>query len=52
MSDIVKEFNDCRTEIIDKIFGALGVTTLVEGKIVIPHLRRAYEFWEALEQPS
>ena len=23
--------------------------TLVGGTIVIPHLRRAYEFWEALE---
>ncbi|RZS93136.1 carboxymuconolactone decarboxylase family protein [Aquimarina brevivitae] len=29
---------------------ALGIATLVGGTIVIPHLRRAYEFWEALEQ--
>ena len=28
---------------------ALGIATLVGGTIVIPHLRRAYEFWEALE---
>lgn len=31
---------------------ALGIATLVGGTIVIPHLRRAYEFWEALEQQS
>lgn len=29
---------------------ALGIATLVGGTIVIPHLRRAYEFWEALEK--
>jgi hypothetical protein len=28
---------------------ALGIATLVGGTIVVPHLRRAYEFWEALE---
>lgn len=28
---------------------ALGIATLVGGTIVIPHLRRAYEFWDALE---
>ena len=27
---------------------AMGIATLVGGTIVIPHLRRAYEFWEAL----
>lgn len=27
----------------------LSIATLVGGTIVIPHLRRAYEFWEALE---
>ncbi len=27
----------------------MSVATLVGGTIVIPHLRRAYEFWEALE---
>jgi hypothetical protein len=27
----------------------MGIATLVGGTIVIPHLRRAYEFWEALE---
>lgn len=28
---------------------AMGIATLVGGTIVVPHLRRAYEFWEALE---
>lgn len=27
---------------------AMGVATLVGGTIVIPHLRRAFEFWEEL----
>ncbi len=29
---------------------ALGIATLVGGTIVVPHLRRAFEYWEALEQ--
>ena len=33
----------------DEINEALGIATLVGGTIVIPHLRRAHEFWEALE---
>lgn len=33
----------------EEINEALGIATLVGGTIVIPHLRRAYEFWEALE---
>jgi len=33
----------------EQIMEALGIATLVGGTIVIPHLRRAYEFWEALE---
>jgi AhpD family alkylhydroperoxidase len=28
---------------------ALGVATLIGGTIVIPHLRRAFEFWEELQ---
>ena len=32
-----------------EVHEALGVATLVGGTIVIPHLRRAYEFWEELE---
>jgi AhpD family alkylhydroperoxidase len=33
----------------DEVMEALGIATLVGGTIVVPHLRRAYEFWEALE---
>ena len=28
----------------------LSIATLVGGTIVVPHLRRAYEFWEELEK--
>ena len=28
---------------------ALGIATLIGGTIVIPHLRRAHEYWEAIE---
>jgi len=34
----------------DEMMEAMGIATLVGGTIVIPHLRRAYEFWEALEE--
>lgn len=34
----------------EEIMEAMGIATLVGGTIVIPHLRRAYEFWEALEE--
>ena len=33
----------------EEISEALGIATLVGGTIVIPHLRRAHEYWEALE---
>jgi AhpD family alkylhydroperoxidase len=33
----------------DEMMESMGIATLVGGTIVIPHLRRAYEFWEALE---
>ena len=33
----------------EEVGEALGIATLVGGTIVIPHLRRAYEFWDALE---
>ncbi|WP_111309097.1 carboxymuconolactone decarboxylase family protein [Confluentibacter sediminis] len=33
----------------EEVVEALSVATLVGGTIVIPHLRRAYEFWDALE---
>jgi AhpD family alkylhydroperoxidase len=28
---------------------AMGIATLIGGTIVIPHLRRAFEYWEELE---
>ena len=31
-----------------EVHEAMGVATLVGGTIVIPHLRRAYEYWEEL----
>ncbi len=33
----------------DEVMETLSIATLVGGTIVIPHLRRAYEFWEELE---
>ena len=33
----------------EEVVEALGIATLVGGTIVIPHLRRAYEYWDALE---
>ena len=41
----------CHKEGVSKeeVAEALSIATLVGGTIVIPHLRRAYEFWDALE---
>ncbi|MBC5837092.1 carboxymuconolactone decarboxylase family protein [Flavobacterium muglaense] len=36
----------------EEMMEAMGIATLVGGTIVVPHLRRAYEFWEALEEES
>ncbi|WP_274474398.1 carboxymuconolactone decarboxylase family protein [Mangrovimonas aestuarii] len=36
----------------EEVMEALSIGTLVGGTIVIPHLRRAYEFWEDLENQS
>ncbi len=33
----------------EEVMETLSIATLVGGTIVIPHLRRAYEFWELLE---
>lgn len=33
-----------------EVVESLSIATLVGGTIVIPHLRRAYEYWDALEQ--
>src|SRR5579871_894930 len=32
----------------EEVHEAMGVATLIGGTIVIPHLRRAFEFWEEL----
>ncbi len=32
----------------EQIHEAMGVATLIGGTIVIPHLRRAFEYWSAL----
>ena len=33
----------------EEVVEALSVSLLIGGTIVIPHMRRAYEYWEALE---
>lgn len=33
----------------EQVNEAMGVATLVGGTIVIPHLRRAFEYWEELQ---
>lgn len=32
----------------EEINEAMGIATLIGGTIVVPHLRRAFEFWEEL----
>ncbi|MEZ7493970.1 carboxymuconolactone decarboxylase family protein [Leeuwenhoekiella aequorea] len=51
--DCVKyHLESCHKEGISKeqVMETLSIGTLIGGTIVIPHLRRAYEFWEALEE--
>lgn len=33
-----------------ELFEVLGIATLVGGSIVIPHMRRAVEFWDELQE--
>lgn len=33
----------------EQVNEAMGIATLIGGTIVIPHLRRAFEYWEQLE---
>jgi AhpD family alkylhydroperoxidase len=33
----------------EELVEAMSVSLLIGGTIMIPHLRRAYEYWEALE---
>ena len=34
----------------EEVTETLGIATLIGGTIVIPHLRRAYEYWDALNE--
>ncbi len=34
----------------EQVVETLGIATLVGGTIVIPHLRKAYEYWDLLEE--
>lgn len=34
----------------EEMMESMSIATLVGGTIVIPHLRRAYEYWEVLEE--
>ncbi|WP_430408531.1 carboxymuconolactone decarboxylase family protein [Kordia sp.] len=36
----------------EQVMETLSIATLIGGTIVIPHLRRAYEYWEELEQQN
>lgn len=44
----------CKEQGINKeqLFEAFSVANVVGGTIVIPHLRRAVEYWELLEKKS
>jgi hypothetical protein len=33
----------------EEVLEALSISTLVGGTVVIPHLMKAYKFWENLE---
>lgn len=49
---IAYHLETCHKEGISKeeVMETLSIATLVGGTIVIPHLRRAYEYWESLEE--
>jgi len=34
----------------EQVIETMSIALLIGGTIVIPHLRKAYEYWEALEQ--
>jgi len=36
----------------DQLFEVFSIANIIGGTIVIPHLRRALEFWELLEQEN
>jgi alkylhydroperoxidase/carboxymuconolactone decarboxylase family protein YurZ len=33
----------------EELFEVLGIATLVGGTIVVPHMRRAVEFWDDMQ---
>lgn len=45
---------ECHKNKVSKaaVLESLEIATLVGGTIVIPHLRRAFEYWEALEEKN
>ncbi len=45
---LIKCFENGMTE--EELFEVLGIANLVGGTIVIPHTRRAVEFWDDLKQ--
>lgn len=53
--DCVKyHLESCFNEGVSKeeVMETLSIGTLIGGTIVIPHLRKAYEYWEALEEKN
>lgn len=51
--DCVKyHLESCHEEGVTKeeVMETLSIGTLIGGTIVIPHLRKAYEYWEALDE--
>lgn len=36
----------------EEVMEGMSISLLIGGTIVIPHLRRAYEYWEALEMQN
>ena len=34
----------------DEVQEAMGISTLIGGTIVVPHLRRAFEYWDELSK--
>lgn len=36
----------------EEMMETMAIANLIGGTIVIPHLRRAYEYWEALEEEN
>lgn len=36
----------------DEIFESLSIASIIGGTVVIPHLRKAVEYWEELDNPN